>query len=125
MGNEAMDNRALDEFLNDLAAGKATGMRDDLDRSLLETMLELRSLAQMPLAKSTRERVDTQIESAIGLRTREMREDVPGSQSVSTNVFPRRIFSNGHDATFGTRVGALSAPRSRRRVPRALTWFAA
>jgi hypothetical protein len=41
------------------------GARDDLDRDLVETMRELRSLAQVRVPASSRARVDREVESAI------------------------------------------------------------
>ena len=124
MGNEAMDKRALDEFLNDLAAGRAANAPGGLDRSFVETMGQLQSLARAPLPESSKKRVDQQVESAIGILARDVRKDAPKSQSVLSNIFPGSVASNGHDATFGTRKDASSAPRSQRWLPHPLAWFA-
>jgi hypothetical protein len=124
MSNEAMDIRALDEFLNDLAAGKAPGVRGGLDRRLIETMLELRSLAQAPLSESSKQRVDQQVGPAIERLSRDERKDDPMSRSTVTNVLPRSTGSNGHSAAYGKPASALIAPPSARNVPRARAWFA-
>jgi hypothetical protein len=125
MSNDAMDDRALNQFLDDLAVGRGSDAVEGLDRSLGETMLELRSLAQAPLPAFSQQRVDRQVQSAMSQLARGERKDVLMNQSILTNVLPRDSGSNGYASGFGKLAGATTAPRSAHRMPRAMTWFAA
>lgn len=89
------------------------GARDDLDRDLFEVMRELRALAQAPVPASSQERVDREVEAAIGRLVREKEEQMMNQAALAT-IVPPRLFPNAPTPT---------PRREQRRVP-ALTWLA-
>ena len=64
MPNAAMDDLALDRFLNDLVTGRRTHA-DDVDTGLAETARELRSLAHAIPDAGARGRMDRSVMAAI------------------------------------------------------------
>jgi hypothetical protein len=120
MDKERMDERALNDLFDDLAAGVPPSGREGLDADVISDIAELRSLAEFPLPQQSRKRVDAVVEAAIARMERNngWREHQMSSTTMSRSP-------NGRHSSYQAnieRVTPSSAAAARWRLP-ALSWL--
>jgi pimeloyl-ACP methyl ester carboxylesterase len=78
-----MDEREVDRFLNDLAAGRPAGGGSNLAPDLQEVIRLVRALSAAPLPASSRERVGQAVRAEIARLTRPARQEHPMNLTIT------------------------------------------
>ena len=118
-----MNDRTLDQFLNDLAAGRTSGLQHGFDQGLADAIMELRALAQLPVSEPTQQRIDFQVEAAINRLKNHGKDPAMTDTAILTKTLPGFTL-NGHVAERGPRPARVAQSPRLWRCPPALAWLA-
>ena len=118
-----MDDRALDQFLNDLTDGRDNGLHHDVDQGLAHAMVQLRALGQVPLSAPAQQRIDRQVEAAISYLHNQGKDPAMTDTANLTTTLPGFTL-NGHVAERRPRPARVTRSPRLWRCPPALAWLA-
>ncbi|MEA2514264.1 MAG: hypothetical protein QOJ59_3751 [Thermomicrobiales bacterium] len=124
MGDQQMDERELDRFLNDVPTGQAAAGHYDLAPEVIDLMHSMRLLADAPLPAPTRDRVGPAIGEEIAQLESAQSGDASARRSGQFVVDPRHFVPNGHAGSRLRRVPLLTIPAGGQRLPWAFAQLA-